>query len=125
MKNIIAAALAVAAIGITAPAMAQDSAATAATAADPAAQSAAAKAGDSVYDQAGEVIGTIEKVDGTNFVISTGTNRATLALNSLGQGPKGLTLALTKAQLETAIQRAAAGTPAAEAPAGEAPAPAN
>lgn len=118
MKNIIAAALAVAAIGITAPAIAQESAATA----DPAAQSAAAKAGDTVYDQAGEVVGTIEKVEGNNFVISTGTNRATLALASLGQGPKGPTLAMTKEQLDTAIQRAAAEAPAAEAPAEQAPA---
>lgn len=120
VKNIFAAALAVAAIGITAPAIAQDSAAPAA--ADPAAQSAAAKAGDSVYDQAGEVVGTIEKVEGDNFVISTGANRATLALASLGQGPKGFTIGMTKAELETAIQRAAGGAPAAEAPAGEAPA---
>lgn len=122
MKNIIAAALAVAAIGITAPAMAQESATAGAAAQDPAAQSAAAKAGDTVYDQAGEVIGTIEKVEGSNFVISTGTNRATLALASLGQGPKGPTLAMTKEQLDTAIQRAAAEAPAAEAPAEQAPA---
>ena len=117
MKNIIAAALAVAAIGITAPVMAQDSAAT-----EPAAQSAAAKAGDTVYDQAGEVVGTIEQVEGGNFVISTGTNRATLALASLGQGPKGPTLAMTKAQLDTAIQKAASEAPAAEAAAEQAPA---
>lgn len=116
MKNILAAALAVAAIGITAPAIAQDTAS-----AEPAAQSAAAKAGDSVYDQAGEVVGTIEKVEGANFVISTGTNRATLALASLGQGPKGPTLAMTKAQLDSAIQKAAAEAPA-EASAEQAPA---
>lgn len=117
MKNIIAAALAVAAIGITAPAMAQETAAQ-----EPAAQSAAAKAGDTVYDQAGEVVGTIEAVEGANFVISTGTNRATLALASLGQGPKGATLAMTKAQLDEAIQKAASSAPAAEAPAEQAPA---
>lgn len=117
MKNIIAAALAVAAMGITAPAMAQDTAA-----AEPAAESAAAKAGDTVYDQAGEVVGTIEQVEGDKFVISTGTNRATLALAALGQGPKGPTIAMTKEQLDTAIQRAAAEAPAAEAPAEQAPA---
>lgn len=124
MKNIIATALAVAAIGITAPAIAQDTTAAEPAAQSPAAQSAAAKAGDTVYDQAGEVVGTIEQVEGDKFVISTGTNRATLALAALGQGPKGHTIAMTKEQLDTAIQRATAGTsaPAGEAPAQEAPA---
>ena len=121
MKHLLTTTLAVAALGMAAPALAQETAsapAEAGAAADPAAaaaQSATAKAGDTVYDQAGEVVGTVEKVEGANFVISTGTNRATLALNTLASGPKGLVIGVTKAQLDEAIVQSQGAAPAAEA----------
>lgn len=125
MKHILTATLAAAALGMAAPAVAQEAetaapgAETAAPGAEtaPAAESAAAKAGDTVYDQAGGVVGTIEKVEGSNFVISTGTNRATLALSVLATGPQGHVIGLTKAQLDEAITKAQGPAPAAEAPA--------
>lgn len=137
MKHILTATVAVAALGMAAPVLAQDAATapaetapaqTATTETAPAAEAAAAKAGDTIYDQAGEVVGTIEKVEGSNFVISTGNNRATLALSVLGTGPKGHVIGLTKAQLDEAIVQAqgpssaAPADPAAGAPAEQAPA---
>lgn len=105
MKHILTATLAIAAVGMAAPVLAQE-AETAPAESAPAAEAAAAKAGDTVYDQAGEVVGTIEKVEGNNFVISTGTNRATLALSVLASGPKGHVIGLTKTQLDEAIVQA-------------------
>ncbi len=112
MKKILTAAvLSVSAIAMGAPAFAQDAAAPAAEA--PAAQAATAKAGDTVYDSAGEVVATVESVEGTNAVISTGASKATVPLSALASGPKGPTLGMTKSQLEAAI--AGASTPAAPA----------
>ena len=113
MKNSIAAALSLFALGVTAPAFAQSAPSPAAPAAATAeaapAQAAAAKAGDTIYDQAGEVVGTVESVDGTNFVISTGTNKATVPLSALAAGPKGHVIGMTKAQLDEAIKNANGG----------------
>ena len=102
MKKIIAAALSVSAIGLAAPALAQDAPAPAPQA--PAAQEATAKVGDTIYDTAGEAVATVESVEGTNAVISTGTNKATVPLSSFAAGPKGPVIGMTKAQLDAAIQ---------------------
>lgn len=104
MKKLIAAVLSVSALGLAAPAFAQDAPTHAPEA--PAAQSAAAKAGDTIYDTAGEVVGTVESVDGQNAVISTGTNKATVPLSALASSPKGLMIGMTKSQLDAAIQNA-------------------
>lgn len=125
MKYITAAVLSISAFGLTAPAFAQDAAAApaepaaAAQETAPAAQAAAAKAGDTVYDQAGEVVGTVESVEGQTFVISTGAQKATVPLAALANGPKGLTIGMSKAELEAAIQNAK-GASAPAAPAQEA-----
>ncbi|HEX8057114.1 MAG TPA: hypothetical protein VF481_10660 [Novosphingobium sp.] len=103
MKKIFAAILTVSALGMTAPAFAQDAAAPAPAAEAPAAQAATAKAGDTVYDTAGEVVATIESVEGQNAVITTGSAKATVPLSSFAAGPKGPTISMTKAQLEAAI----------------------
>ena len=105
MKTFATALLSLSALALSAPAFAQD--APAPEPAAPAAQSAAAKAGDTVYDSSGEVVGTIESVSGANAVISTGTNKATVALSALATGPKGPVIGMTKAQLDAAIQNAA------------------
>jgi hypothetical protein len=102
--------LSILAIGLAAPAFAQQAAppstADAPVAQAPAAQSATAKAGDQIYDTAGAVVGTVESVSGSNFVISTGTNKATLPMSALASGANGLTISMTKAQLNDAIQQA-------------------
>jgi hypothetical protein len=72
----------------------------------PAARAATAKAGDAIYDTAGEVVGTVESVEGSNFVISTGTSKATLPMSALASGPSGPTISMTKAQLNAAIEQA-------------------
>jgi preprotein translocase subunit YajC len=69
-------------------------------------QAATAKAGDTVYDTAGEVVGTVESVEGDNFIISTGTSKATLPLSALADGAKGPTIGMNKMQLDAAIQQA-------------------
>lgn len=101
MKKIITAVLSVSALSLAAPAFAQDAAAPQAEA--PAATAATAKAGDTVYDSAGEVVATVESVEGSNAVISTGASKATVPLSSLASGPKGPTIGMTKSQLEAAI----------------------
>lgn len=98
---------AVLALGIATPAFAQDVPASPETAPQaPAAAAAAAKAGDTVYDSTGEVVGTIESIEGGNFVLSTGANKATLPVSALGSGTKGPTISVSKSQLESAIQQA-------------------
>ena len=99
------------ALGLAAPAFAQEAAPPAPTTATPgadapAAQAATAKAGDTVYDTSGQAVGTVESVSDGNFVISTGSSKATLSLASLGTGPNGPTISMTKAQLEAAIAQA-------------------
>jgi hypothetical protein len=102
--------LSILAVGLGAPALAQQAApastSEAPTTQAPAAKAATAKAGDAIYDTAGEVVGTVESVDGSNLIISTGTNKATLPLSSLASGPNGPTISMTKAQLNAAIEQA-------------------
>jgi hypothetical protein len=102
--NKIALLLPIFAAGLTVPAFAQDVPANPAEA--PAAQSAAAKAGDTVYDSAGEVVGTVDSVSGETFVLSTGSSKATLPMSALANGSKGPTISMTKAQLEAAVRQA-------------------
>lgn len=89
-----------------APAFAQDAPA--------ATQAAAPAAGQVVYDASGAEVGTIQSVADGNFVISTGKNTATLALSSLGSGPKGPVIGMTKVQLDEAIEKASADSAAAK-----------
>lgn len=110
MKKILTALVATSALGMTAPAFAaQDAAAPPPAAEAPAAAAATAKAGDTVYDTAGEAVATVESVDGSNAVLSTGSSKATVPLSSLASGPKGPTIGMTKSQLEAAIAGASGG----------------
>ncbi len=70
-------------------------------------------AGAMVYDGAGDEVGTILSAEGGTVVLDTGTNRASLAAASFGVGPKGPVIGMTKLQLNTAIENAAAQTAAA------------
>ncbi len=66
------------------------------------------KAGASVYDNAGAIVGTIESVSTTGAVVSTGTARATLPVGSFTKNAQGLVIGATKAQLEAAVAKATA-----------------
>jgi hypothetical protein len=74
----------------------------------PGAPASTAKAGDTVYDKTGKVVGTIESIDGGNATIATATGKATVPLDALTSGSKGPTIGMSKAQLE-AKQNAAKG----------------
>ncbi len=77
------------------------------TAPPPAAQAPSLAAGATVYDPAGDVVGTIDSIVGDIVVVSTGTNKVSLAKNVFGTGPKGPIVATTKAQLDAAATQAA------------------
>jgi preprotein translocase subunit YajC len=107
----------------TAPAAATPPEAAASTgpapsAAAPAAAAPTVAAGAQVADASGGAVGTIESVSGPNAVLSTGTAKATLPLTAFAQGPNGLVIGMTKADVEAAVAMAtgkqtAAGSPAA------------
>lgn len=94
---------------LSAPASAQSQAAASAAQA----ATASVTVGTTVYDTSGAEVGTIKSVTAPNFVIDTGTTKATLALTSLGTSPKGPVLAMSKADLEAAAAKASADASAA------------
>ena len=74
---------------------------------------AALAVGTKVLDPQGNPVGTIASVAGDSIVVDTGTAKATLARSSFGTSPNGPTIAMTKAQLEAAVQQASAQASAA------------
>src|SRR4051812_35999932 len=60
------------------------------------------KAGVTVHDQKGGVVGKIESVDSEGAVVSTGTTKAKIPLSAIGKGDKGLMIAMTKSELDAA-----------------------
>jgi hypothetical protein len=82
----------------------------AAPSAQPAAATPNVAAGATVVDTSGNPVGTIESVTGTTAVLSTGTAKASVPTSSFAQGPKGLVIGVTKADLEAQVAKAA--TPA-------------
>jgi len=64
--------------------------------------------GNAVHDPQGGVVGTVESVDETGAVVSTGQARARLPFSSFGRNGHGLVIAMTRAQLEAEV---AARTP--------------
>lgn len=96
---------------IAAPSFAQ----TSAPAPAPAPAAAAAPAtpnvtvGAQVADASGGAVGTIESVSGGNAVLSTGTAKATLPVTAFAQGPNGLVIGMTKADVEAAVAKAGGG----------------
>lgn len=69
--------------------------------------------GAKVFDAAGDEVGTIVSVDGSTVVLDTGTHRASLAVSSFATNAKGPLVGMTKSQLNTAIEEAAAKSAAA------------
>ncbi|WP_188771231.1 hypothetical protein [Novosphingobium endophyticum] len=102
-KSLIAAAIAAASLAPVA-AVAQDAAATA----------VAPTVGAKVFGPEGNEVGTVESVQGDVITVSTGTARAGLPKSAFAVREKGLTIGMTKAQLEAAISGAAAQTDAAK-----------
>ena len=64
--------------------------------------------GNAVHDPQGGVVGTVESVDETGAVVSTGQARARLPFSSFGRNGRGLVIAMTRAQFEAEV---AARTP--------------
>lgn len=79
-----------------------------ATVATPAfAQNAAVAVGAKVFGPDGGEVGTIEKVEGDNVVVNTGSVTAALPTSVFGEGESGPTIGWNKAQLEAAVNDAA------------------
>jgi hypothetical protein len=86
-------------------------ASTAANGTGASAQTAAAPTvGAKVFDPQGAEVGTVEKVEGGNAVVYTGTKRATLPAAAFGKSDKGLLISMTQAQLNAAVADAEAKT---------------
>lgn len=107
-KSLIVASLA--AVSLT-PLAAHAQAAAAGSAPAPAAATtpaatAAPAVGAKVFDTQGGEVGTIEKVDGTNAVVFTGTKRATLPVSAIAKSDKGLVISMTQTQLNAAVAAA-------------------
>lgn len=68
----------------------------------------APKAGDVVYDTAGQQAGSVDSVNGDVVVVTTAEGKGSMPLTEFAMGEKGLTLNHTKAELETAIRAAKA-----------------
>lgn len=70
------------------------------------AQAVAVAAGATVYGPDGNPVGTVDKVEGGNAVVNTGTASAALPVDKFGKSDKGLTIGFTKAQFEAAVNGA-------------------
>jgi nucleoid-associated protein YgaU len=62
--------------------------------------------GGKVYGPEGNEVGTIEKVEGGNVTLNTGSNVAVLPSSSFGFGVEGPAIGYTKAQLDAAVEAA-------------------
>jgi hypothetical protein len=107
VKTIATAFLPLFVLGLAAQAIAQENPSSATTTSQ--APASAAKAGDTIYDKTGAVVGTVESIEGSNAVISTATGKATIPVSALSSGSKGPTIGMTKAELNAAMQNAAKG----------------
>jgi hypothetical protein len=58
------------------------------------------KAGASVYDQAGALVGKVDSVTADGAIVSTGKARAEVPLSSFGLNDKGLVVSVTKSELD-------------------------
>ena len=76
---------------------------TAATAAD-------VKAGVSVFDQKGGVVGKVDSVSGKTAVVSTGKVKASVPISSFAKGDKGLVISMSKAEIDAQAKAATTTT---------------
>ena len=96
MKNFLTLATGAALLAAT-PAWAQD-----------AAPAVEAQVGMKVVGPNGNEVGTVESVAGGAIVVDTGNNKAALATNSFAKAENGLSIMMTKADLDAAVEKAAA-----------------
>ena len=80
------------------PAATQTGQVTKATAAD-------IKAGASVYDETGALVGKVDSVDADGAIVNTGKARAEIPLSSFGKNDKGLVVSLTKDELDAQAKK--------------------
>jgi len=69
------------------------------------AKAADIKAGAAVFDSKGESLGKVDSVDAEGAVLAIGSARVKVPLSSLAVGDKGLTLSVTKAELEAMAEK--------------------
>lgn len=58
------------------------------------------KAGASVYDEKGQLVGKVDSVSSAGVVVNTGKARAEIPLSSFGKNDTGLVISVTKAEIE-------------------------
>lgn len=58
------------------------------------------KAGVSVYDEKGGLVGKVDSVSPKGAIVNTGNARAEIALSSFGKNDQGLVVSVTKADIE-------------------------
>lgn len=63
------------------------------------------KAGASVYDQKGAVVGKIDSVSSKGAVIDTGAVKATIPASSFAKSDKGLVIGMSKSQIDAAAKK--------------------
>ena len=67
-------------------------------------------AGAQVSDTTGAAVGTIDSVANGNATVNTGTTKVAVPVASFAQGPNGLVLSMSRAQLESAVASAKPAT---------------
>jgi hypothetical protein len=70
-----------------------------------AAEKADVKAGATVFDSTGNAVGKIESVDSKGAVLNTGKVSVHVPLSALARGDKGLTINMTKSDIEAAAKK--------------------
>ncbi|HLO21233.1 MAG TPA: hypothetical protein VK192_12160, partial [Sphingomicrobium sp.] len=82
---------------------------TATTTTDAAAAKAATKAdvkaGASVFDQNGGLVGKVESVSSKGAVVNTGKVKASIPVSSFAKNDKGLVIAMTKAEVDATAKK--------------------
>ena len=63
------------------------------------------KAGVSVYDESGSLVGKIDSVDSDGAIVNTGKARAEIPISSFGKNDKGLVVTITKAELDAQAEK--------------------
>ncbi len=65
------------------------------------------KAGASVYDQTGALVGKVVSVDKDGAIVNTGKARAKVPLSGFGKNDKGLVISVTKADFDAQVMKEA------------------
>jgi hypothetical protein len=63
------------------------------------------KAGVSVYDETGALVGKVDSIDADGAIVNTGEVRAEIPLSSFGKNDKGLVVSVSKADLDAQAKK--------------------